>query len=293
MADRYDDTTARALPLAEKVVLVVGGTAGIGASAANALAAAGACVVATSHDPRSIATASERLAPGVTVEHVDARDAAATDRLVAAVAARHGRLDGLCHIAGGSGRRYGDGPLHELTDTGWQETFRLNAEPVFISNRAAVRQFLRQGGGGAIVNLGSVLASAPAPAFFATHAYAAAKAAVEGFTRSVAAYYAPHDIRANMLICGLVDTPMAARALADAAIMDFVRSKQPLASGRAGVPADFDAAVVFLLSAGARFMTGQAIVIDGGWSCTDGQLGGPPPAFRFEPQVRHDPPAAV
>lgn len=281
MADRGEDATDRTLPLAGKVLLVIGGTAGIGASAANALAEAGSVVVATSHDVQSIATARGRLDAGIEVEHVDARDAAATDGLVAAITARHGRLDGLCHIAGGSGRRFGDGPLHELTDEGWHETFRLNAESVLISNRAAVRQFLRQGDGGAIVNLGSVLASAPAPAFFATHAYAAAKAAIEGFTRSVAAYYAPHDIRANMLVCGLVDTPMAARALNDAAIMGFVKSKQPLDSGRAGLPADFDAAVVFLFSRGSRFMTGQSIVIDGGWSCTDGQLGGQPPTAAF------------
>jgi NAD(P)-dependent dehydrogenase (short-subunit alcohol dehydrogenase family) len=254
-----------------KVILVVGGTAGIGASAAAAIVASGAAVAVTSHDEPSIEDARRRFQGAVDVIHADARDPAAAEGAVARVVSRYGRLDGLYHVAGGSGRRYGDGPLHEVTDDGWRETLRLNLDSVFYSNRAAVRQFLRQGQGGAIVNLGSVLASSPAPRFFATHAYATAKSGIEGLTRSIASCYASCSIRANVVVPGLAETPMARRALGDDAIMRFVRSKQPLDSGRAGRPEDFDAAAVFLLGDGSRFVTGQSLVVDGGWSCTDGQ----------------------
>ena len=250
---------------------MVGGTTGIGASAAAALVASGAAVAVTSHDEQSVEDARQRFDGALDVIHADARDPSLAESTVAWVVSRHGRLDGLYHVAGGSGRRYGDGPLHDLTDEGWHETFRLNLDSVFYSNRAAIRQFLRQTGSGSIVNLGSVLAFWPAPRLFASHAYAAAKAGIEGFTRSIASYYASRGIRANMVVAGLTATPMAKRALSDDAIMRFVASKQPLDSGRAGRPEDFDAAAVFLLSDASRFVTGHSIVVDGGWSCTDGQ----------------------
>src|SRR5207249_5239487 len=101
--------------------------------------------------------------------------------------------------AGGSGRKHGDGPLHELTDDGWRATLDLNLTSLMLSNRAAVRQFLSQRTGGAILNMGSVLGWSPSPRHFATHAYAAAKAAVIGFSKSIAAHYAPQDIRVNVI----------------------------------------------------------------------------------------------
>src|SRR5436190_376713 len=84
----------------------------------------------------------------------------------------------------------GDGPLHEIPDEAWQQTMDLNLTGLFYSNRAAVRQFLAQGTAGSILNMGSVLGFSPSPKFFATHAYAAAKSAVVGFTKACAAYYA-------------------------------------------------------------------------------------------------------
>ena len=177
----------------------------------------------------------------------------------------------LYHVAGGSGRSQGDGPLESLSEEGWEFTLELNLKSVFLSNRAAVRQFLAQATGGSVLNLTSVLAGSPSPRYFATHAYAAAKAAVIGLTRSAAAYYAPHAIRFNALAPALVDTPMARRAIGDDDIVHYVRTKQPLDGGRVGRPSDTDDAVVYFLSDESRFVTGQVLHIDGGWTLTDGQ----------------------
>src|SRR6266478_4989643 len=122
---------------------------------------------------------------------------------------------GLYHVAGGSGRSAGDGPLHELTDGGWRTTLDLNLSSLMFSNRAAVRQFLAQRTAGALLNMASVLAWSPSSQFFATHAYAAAKSAIIGFSRSIASFYAVSNIRCNVLAPALVETPMAMRAARD------------------------------------------------------------------------------
>ena len=168
-------------------------------------------------------------------------------------------------MAGGSGRRFGDAPLHELSLEGWERTLQLNLTSVMLSNRAAVRQFLEQKTGGALLNMGSALAFSPAPQFFATHAYAAAKAAIEGFTKSIAAFYAPQNIRANVIAPGLTETPMAQRAVQNDDIMQYVRQRQPLDGGRAGQPHDLDGLASLMLSDAAGFITGQVIAVDGGW----------------------------
>jgi NAD(P)-dependent dehydrogenase (short-subunit alcohol dehydrogenase family) len=179
----------------------------------------------------------------------------------------------LYHVAGGSGRRAGDGPLHELSDEGWRVTHDLNLTSLFNSNRAAVRQLLKQGGGGSVLNMGSVLGHSPSPQYFATHAYASAKAAAIGLTRSAAAYYAPHNIRFNLVAPALVETPMSRRAAGDEAIVNFIKTKQPLDGGRIGRPEDLDSAIVYLLCDASRFVTGQVLNVDGGWSVTEGQHG--------------------
>jgi NAD(P)-dependent dehydrogenase (short-subunit alcohol dehydrogenase family) len=140
------------------------------------------------------------------------------------------------------------------------------------SNRAAVQQFLEQKSGGSVLNLGSVIARSPSPKHFSTHAYAAAKAGIEGFTRSCAALYAPHNIRFNVLASGLTATPMSRRAQEDPAILKFARTKQPLDGGRIALPSDLDAAAVYFMSDASRFTTGQVLAVDGGWSITEGQF---------------------
>jgi NAD(P)-dependent dehydrogenase (short-subunit alcohol dehydrogenase family) len=185
-----------------------------------------------------------------------------------------GRFDGLYHVAGGSGRSVGDGPLHEITDVGWDATVDLNLKSLFLSNRAAVRGFLDQGGGGTILNMSSVLAKYPSPRYFATHAYAAAKSAVFGLTRSAASYYATEGIRFNVICPGLVETPMSRRASGDDEIVRFIRTKQPLEGGRVGLATDLDEAVLFFLSDASRYVTGQILAVDGGWSVNEGQIDG-------------------
>src|SRR5687767_13973597 len=118
--------------------------------------------------------------------------------------------------------------------------------------------------------MSSVLAYAPSPKHFATHAYAAAKAAVIGMTRSAAAYYAPHDIRFNVIAPALVETPMSKRAANDEQIQKFIAHKQPLDGGRIGRPEDADAAAVYFLSDQSKSVTGQVLAVDGGWSVTEG-----------------------
>jgi len=260
-------------PLAGKVLVVVGGTTGLGLSAARAFLAAGARgVVVTGREATSANAAIATLGNDAATQVGNATDAGHAPAAIALALARFGGFHGLYHVAGGSGRRLGDGPLHEITDDGLRATLELNLHSVVLSNRAAVKQFLVQGTGGSVLNMGSVLGWSPSPEFFATHAYAAAKAGIVGFTQSAAAYYAGKNIRMNVLAPGLVETPMARRAAADERILKFIATKQPLDGGRIGRPDDCDGAAVFLLSDAARFVTGQVLAIDGGWSVSEGQI---------------------
>lgn len=257
--------------LRDKVIAVIGGTSGLGLSGAKAICAAGGRVVALGLDEESGAAARAQLGEPGRVLVADATATGAAERAIDLAVTTFGRLDGLYHVAGGSGRRAGDGPLHEATDAGWEHTLRLNLTSVFLSNRAAVRHFLKQGGGGVILNVGSVLATSPSPEHFSTLAYTAAKGAIVSMTRANAARYARDDIRFNVLAPGLVETPMSRRATGDEQVMAFVRNKQPLDGGRIGQPADLDAAAVYLLSDGARFVTGQVLAVDGGWGVSEGR----------------------
>jgi NAD(P)-dependent dehydrogenase (short-subunit alcohol dehydrogenase family) len=252
-------------------IVIVGGTTGLGLSAARALVRGGAKVVVTSRSETNVASALAELGGEARGFAADAADPHTGERAVAMAAEAFGGLDGLYHVAGGSGRAQGDGPLHELTADGIDYTLDLNLTSLMHSNRAAVRQFLQQETAGCILNMGSVLGWSPSPQFFASHAYAAAKAGIIGFSKAVAAYYAPNNIRINVIAPALVETPMSQRACSNDDIMNFIAAKQPLDGGRVGVPEDVDGAALFLLSRGARFITGQVIAVDGGWTVSEGR----------------------
>jgi NAD(P)-dependent dehydrogenase (short-subunit alcohol dehydrogenase family) len=257
--------------LAHKVLVVIGGTSGLGLSATRAFVAEGARVVAVGRDAAKVAAVEQELGAAVFGVVGDATQPGTAEAAIATAAGKFGGFHGLYHVAGGSGRKQGDGPLHELTDDGWQFTLNENLTALFLSNRAAIRQFLQQKSGGSVLNMGSVLGWSPSPAHFATHAYATAKAAIIGLTTAAAAHYAPHNIRFNVLAPALVATPMSQRAQGDAAILDFIRAKQPLDGGRIGRPEDGDGAAVFLMSDEAKFVTGQVLAVDGGWCVSEGK----------------------
>lgn len=255
-----------------KSIVVIGGTSGLGLSAARAFLEAGAKVVITGRDEQKVAAAEKELGRNVIGFVADAGDPKSAPAAINIALGNFQRFDGLYHVAGGSGRRQGDGPLHELTDDGWEFTIHQNLTSLIYSNRAAVQQFLKQQTGGSILNMGSVLGSSPSPHFFSTHAYAAAKSAVIGFTKSAAAYYAPAGIRINVLAPALVATPMSQRAQGDENILRFIATKQPLDGGRIGHPSDLDGAAVYFMSDASAFTTGQVLAVDGGWSVSEGQI---------------------
>jgi NAD(P)-dependent dehydrogenase (short-subunit alcohol dehydrogenase family) len=260
--------------LANKRCLIVGATSGIGWAAAKRFLEEGAQVAVNGFDDPGSKPVSVALyeATGRTPlsANCDVRDGKQVDKLFKFVLSVFGGLDVLYHVAGGSGRKDGDGPLHECTDSGWQATLDLNLTSTFLTNRAAVRHFLAHKQPGAILNMASVLALAPSPQYFDTCAYAAAKAGIIGMSRLAAARYAPDGIRVNVIAPGLIDTPMAQRAVHDDAIRAYLRTKQPLAGGP-GLADDCAGAAVYLCSDAARLVTGVVLPVDGGWSVSEGQ----------------------
>ena len=258
--------------LEDKTIVIIGGTTGLGLSAAKAFVSQGARIVVVGRNPDSCDEAQKQLGSQVAAAiQGDASQPATAEKAIHRAISHFGSFDGLYHVAGGSGRKYGDGPLHELTIEGWNKTFELNLTSLMLSNQAAVQQFLKQKTGGTILNVGSVLGYSPSPKYFTTHAYAATKSAIIGFTKSIAAYYAKDNIRVNILAPALVETPMSQRASQDDIILNFVKTKQPLDGGRNGQPTDLDGAAVYFMSDYSKFTTGQVLAVDGGWGVTEGQ----------------------
>lgn len=197
----------------------------------------------------------------------DLREPSAADGAISGCVANFGCLDAVFNVAGASGRRFGDGPVHECSVEGWDKTLEANARPTFLMCRAAVRHWLEAGRGGTILNMASVLAFSPEARHFSTHAYAASKGAIISMSTAMAAHYAPKGIRVNVIAPGLVKTPMSARAQTDQEIVEFVRQKQPLSGGLLEAE-DVARTALFLLSESSRHVTGQVVAVDGGWSNT-------------------------
>ena len=258
--------------LANKVLVVIGGTTGIGFSAARAFVEAAAKVVVIGRNEANVKAAQKALGKSAAALVGDATSPKTAAKAIQTAWRLFGGFHGLYHVAGGSGRKQGDGPLHQLSDAGWDFTLNLNLTSLFYSNRAAAQQFLKQKTGGSVLNMSSVLGFSPSPRYFATHAYAATKAGVIGLTKSAAACYAKQNIRFNVLAPALVATPMSSRAQSNEAILNFIAMKQPLDGGRIGQPGDLDAAAVYFMSDDARFVTGQVLAVDGGWCVSEGQL---------------------
>jgi NAD(P)-dependent dehydrogenase (short-subunit alcohol dehydrogenase family) len=270
--------------LAGKVALVTGAVRkpGIGTATIRRLAAMGAAVVCGDHlAPDDVAARDTSVVPASLLQSlvdeltatgvravavdVDVADVASIERAVNRAVMEFGRLDICCHLGGGTSPAR-DRPLMELDDDAWTETTERIYSSVFYVDRAAAAQMIRQGEGGAIVNLGSFAAVRLGPG---PPAFSAAKAGGEALTKLFARELAPHAIRVNMVHPLGVDpgdaanNPGLARAAAQAGrtVDEWMRDQIPF--GRFQSPDETAAVVAFLCTPDAGFTSGQAISVAG------------------------------
>lgn len=242
--------------LAGKRAFVTAAGAGIGRATALAFAREGAAVVATDIDAPALARL-EGEAAALAVEPLDVTD---PDAIIAA-AARHGALDILFNAAGW----VPSGTVLDCTEADWSRAFDLNVTSMFRVIKAFLPAML-DAGGGSIINVASVASSIKgAPNRFA---YGATKAAIIGLTKAVAADYVTRGVRVNAICPGTVDTPSLGERLAatgdyEAARKAFVARQ---AMGRLGTADEVASLAVYLAGDESAFITGQAHIIDGGWS---------------------------
>lgn len=243
-----------------KVAIVTGGSDGIGRATVERLCHEGAHVVVCARRENRLAATKEAIeASGGSIETqvLDVSDSDAFAAMIADVAKRHGRLDMLVNNA--MSVHYG--PLLDATLDDWRADFAVNADAVFIGTREAMRVMIPQGSG-AIVNISSTTGLR---AMAGMASYSASKAALIHFTAVAAMESAPHNVRVNAIVPGQVATPatVAFQEMApDAA--DATTAAIPMQ--RSGQPEELAAAITFLLSDDASFITGVALPVDGGKS---------------------------
>lgn len=254
--------------LRDRAILITGST-GIAAATAERAAAEGASVFVVSRNAEHARALGERLPNGAWMA-AELTDEAAVHAVVTAAIERFGRIDGLFSAAGGSGRRFGDGPIHTVTADAWEATAALNLRTQILVCGRVVRAMLEQpldasGLRGSILLLGSITTEAPVPELFGTHGYAAAKGALTALMTTMAATYIADRIRVNLVAPSLTRTPMATRAASDAHILEYATRKQPLAGAMLD-PDEVAKTAIYFLSDESRAVTGQSLAVDGGWS---------------------------
>jgi gluconate 5-dehydrogenase len=249
-----------------KVALVPGGGGAIGSAIAGALAAAGARVTVVDVTDERAEAAAERLrAEGADILAIgaDVTQEAECERIVAATVERFGRLDIIVNaVGGGASKVLFD--AQEYPRDAWDWIMELNVRSTLLATQAAVREMIREGHGGAVVNISSVRADLGINAGYS--AYVAAKGAISSLTRQWATEWAKHGIRVNAIRPTFVDTPQVAMLLGDPDFKAGIVSRIPL--GRVGDTDDMTGPVVFLASDAAAFITGQVLGVDGGLTAT-------------------------
>ncbi|WP_410808952.1 SDR family NAD(P)-dependent oxidoreductase [Micromonospora sp. 067-2] len=240
--------------LAGKVALVTGGGRNIGLEIARRLAADGAAVAVNGPDPDELDTAAAGLPGPALAVPADVADPDAVASMVAAVVDRFGRLDVLVNNAAAT--MLGRVPLVELDPADWDRSFAVNVRGLFLCAVAAARVMTP---GSAVVNISSIGATR---AHRHAVAYDATKGAVEAATRAIALEFAPLGIRVNAVAPGAIANDRFA------ALDDVAKAARaaPVPLGRVGTGADVAAAVSFLASTDADYITGQVLTVDGGLS---------------------------
>lgn len=224
--------------------LVTGSRGGIGSAVVDQLSEGGARVIGVDRDDFLVTTTEGALA-AVTF---------AVEQL--------GGLDAVIHTVGQSTRSVGDGPVSCASDDGWEAALTVNVGSAFRVLRASFAALATAGG--SFVAIGSVLADST-DADFLTVGYAASKSALTALVRTSAREAAQHGMRVNIVAPGLVDTPMAARALTDDHIVARINELQPL-NQRAVSAQEVANAAVWLASPSSAMTTGHVLRVDGGWS---------------------------
>jgi len=251
----------------DKVVTVTGASVGIGKAIALAFAREGAKIIIGNRNPEAaqdtVRIISEMKRPIEAVK-MDVRSKKDCEAFVRAAVEKYGRIDIAVNNAGVSTMNW----VVDLTEEDWDFNMDVNAKGVFLCCQAQVRQFIKQGGGGRIVNVASL--AAKRPVILLAH-YAASKFAVLGFSKSLALEVAKHNITVNCVCPGLVKTPMQEREIGWEAKLRGVTEEQvkkdyidvvPL--GRLEESEDVAKVVTFLASDDAAYMTGQAVNVTGG-----------------------------
>ena len=244
-----------------KVALVTGAAGGIGFAVAKRLSAEGANILMTDVEGSRLAAAAEELrSEGARVETAvaDLARKQERDRLVPVALARWNRLDILVNNAAFHGERRA---FTEAPEEEFEQIFAVNVTAVAALCRAAARPMQAQGSG-AIINIGSIQAGLPVPTYAA---YVASKGAIAALTRALAVELAP-DIRVNTVLPGVIATHSFKQTLAERPAGKGARRTTAALLGREGHAADVAAAVAFLASAEASFITGAALPVDGGRS---------------------------
>ena len=245
-----------------KVVIVTGGSRGLGKAMAISLAEAGAdiCIASRTLSQLESAAAEIKAAGGrePLIVPTNVQSAAECNALIESTVERFGRLDVTLNNDGIGDRRGAGNRIQDLDDADWLDTIEVNLHSAFYCSRAAVRQFLKQGPGGIIVNVASGTALRSFPQ---SMGYAAAKAGVISLTKSLAAQLVGEDIRVNCIIPGFVAQAPAADA--DEAAMRKQRGRF-ITARRLGEAWELGPLAVFLCSDASSYVTGESFSIDGG-----------------------------